>query len=269
MKKNLVPVIALTVGVVLIIYAISIDGGTFMMFWSVTSVLITFFGSLAAVLISYPFKYIRTIPSILRKVVVEPANTKGELVTLFADLSRRARKEGLLSLEEYTADLESPFLKRELQIMIDGIEPDTIRDIMEMEIDAVEERHKYGEGIFRTWGELAPAFGMLGTLIGLIIMLGDLNDPSQIGAGMATALITTFYGSILANLVFTPIANNLKSQTSDETFTMEMIIDGVLAIQSGVNPRIVEEKLMAYLSPHERMQRKEQEGNPEMVTGHE
>ena len=271
MKKNLVPVLALTIGMLLIVLAISMDGGTFMMFWSVTSVLITFFGSLAAVLISYPSQYVRRIPAILRKVVSEPSNLKEDYVSYFSDLSRKARKEGLLSLEDDAADLDDPFLKRGLQMAIDGMEQDTIRDIMEMEIDALEERHKPGENIFRTWGELAPAFGMLGTLTGLIIMLSGLDDPSQIGAGMATALITTFYGSLLANLIFIPIANNLKSQTEAESFQMEMIIDGVQAIQSGSNPRIVEEKLSAYLSPKERQEwqeKAEREDNSEVVSDH-
>lgn len=269
MKKNFIPPIALTIGMALVVYAISMDGGTFYMFWSLTSILITLFGSLAALLISYPLKYIKQIPAIMKQIVCEPANTKGDLVILFADLSRKARKEGLLSLEDDITLIKDPFLTRGLQMVIDGIEPETIKEILELEIDGVEERHRSGEGIFRTWGELAPAFGMLGTLIGLIIMLSDLNDPSQIGAGMATALITTFYGSLLANMVFIPIANNLKSQTDEELYTMEMMIEGLLAIQSGVNPRIVEEKLMGYLSPQERIKRREHAVGPEMVTENE
>lgn len=269
MKKNFVPLIALIVGMVLVIYAISMDGGTLIMFLSATSILITLFGSLAALLISFPFKYIKTIPVLFKQVLVEPTNTKGDLVELFTSLARKARREGLLSLEEDVVNLDNPFLSRGLQMVIDGIEPDTIKEILELEIDAVDERHSVGERIFRTWGELAPGFGMLGTLIGLVIMLSDLNDPSQIGAGMATALITTFYGSLLANLVFIPIANNLKAQTDEELFTMEMIIAGVLAIQSGVNPRIVEEKLLAYLSPSERVKRLEQVDSLEMVTENE
>ena len=269
MKKNFMPLIALIIGLILVVYAISMDGGTFLMFWSVTSILITLFGSLAALLISYPTKYIKQIPAIVKQIISEPPNTKGDLVTLFTDLSRKARKEGLLSLEDDVALVKDSFLTRGLQMVIDGIEPETIREILELEMDVLEDRHKSGEGIFRTWGELAPAFGMLGTLIGLIIMLSDLDDASMIGAGMATALITTFYGSLLANMVFIPIANNLKSKTDEELYSMEMMLEGVLAIQSGVNPRIVEEKLMTYLSPKERVTKKESMGQPEMVTENE
>ena len=269
MKKNFIPLIALTIGMVLVVYAISIDGGTFTMFWSVTSILITLFGSLAALMISYPFKNIKQMPTIMKQVIYEPLNTKGESVVLFSDLSRKARKEGLLSLEDDITHMENPFLIRGLQMVIDGIEPETIKEILDLEMDGLEDRHQSGEKIFRTWGELAPAFGMLGTLIGLIIMLADLNDPSQIGSGMATALITTFYGSLLANMVFIPIANNLRAQTDEELNTMEMMIEGILAIQSGANPRIVEEKLMTYLSPQERTISKEYADNPEMVTENE
>ena len=154
-------------------------------------------------------------------------------------------------------------------MVVDGIEPEVIREIMELDLGTVENEQKTSEGIFRTWGELAPGFGMLGTLIGLIIMLSDLEDPGKIGAGMATALITTFYGSLLANLVLMPIANNIKTQAEEELFTMEMIIDGVLAIQSGVNPRIVEERLIAYLSPEERLNRPRHYESLEMVTENE
>ncbi len=269
MKKNLIPFFALTGGLILVAIAISMDGGSFHMFWSVTSILITIFGSLAALMISYPAKHLKKIPGIFKQVINITPNTRSDLIVLFTDLSRKARREGLLSLEDDIEVIEDPFLSRGLQMVVDGIEPEVIREIMELELDTVENEQKTSEGIFRTWGELAPGFGMLGTLIGLIIMLSDLEDPSKIGAGMATALITTFYGSLLANLVFMPIANNIKTQAEEELFTMEMIIDGVLAIQSGVNPRIVEERLIAYLSPEERLNRPRHYESLEMVTENE
>ena len=269
MKKNLIPFFALTGGLILVAIAISMDGGSFHMFWSVTSILITIFGSLAALMISYPAKYLKKIPGIFKQVINITPNTRSDLIVLFTDLSRKARREGLLSLEDDIEEIEDPFLSRGLQMVVDGIEPEVIREIMELELGTVENEQKTSEGIFRTWGELAPGFGMLGTLIGLIIMLSDLEDPSKIGAGMATALITTFYGSLLANLVLMPIANNIKTQAEEELFTMEMIIDGVLAIQSGVNPRIVEERLIAYLSPEERLNRPRHYESLEMVTENE
>ncbi len=122
---------------------------------------------------------------------------------------------------------------------------------MELKLDTLEKRHRTGQDVFSKWGELAPAFGMLGTLIGLVIMLSGLDDPAAIGPGMATALLTTFYGSLLANLIFIPMASNLSLQTDEEVFTGEMILEGILQIQSGANPRLLEEKLKTYLSTTE------------------
>lgn len=142
-------------------------------------------------------------------------------------------------------------------MVVDGVEPDNIKELLELKMDTMERRHRTGQSVFLKWGELAPAFGMLGTLIGLIIMLVGLDDPSKIGAGMAVALVTTFYGSFLANMIFLPIASNLSEQTDEELFTCQMIIDGVLQIQAGTNPRLLEEKLIAYLSPDEQKKNKD------------
>lgn len=258
MKKNLIPLMALFVGFSLIIIAIAIDEGSLLLFWSIPSLFITLLGSFCALMVSFPFKYLKSVPALIKQIFLVSNDSKIELVSLFSDLSRKARREGLLSLEDEILEYEDEFLKRGLQMVVDGIEPETIKDILELEIETTENRHGTGQDIFRAWGELAPAFGMIGTLIGLIIMLSDLDDPSNIGKGMATALITTFYGSLFANLVLVPIANNLKAQTDEELFTREMMIEGILAIQSGINPRIVEEKLMTYLSPQERRQEQEE-----------
>lgn len=268
MKKNIVPLIALFVGFTLIIIAIAMDDGNLLLFWSVTSIFITLLGSFCALLVSFPFKYLKGVPSLVKQIFLVPSDSRRELVDLFSELSRKARREGLLSLEDEIVNYDDQFLKRGLQMVVDGIEPETIKDILDLEIETTENRHGVGQDIFRAWGELAPAFGMIGTLIGLIIMLSDLEDPSNIGTGMATALTTTFYGALFANLVLIPIANNLKAQTEEELFTREMMIEGILAIQSGINPRIVEEKLMTYLSPQERVKEKEQQ-DKEMVTEYE
>ena len=136
-------------------------------------------------------------------------------------------------------------------------------------MDTMERRHKSGQAVFLKWGDLAPGFGMLGTLIGLIIMLVDLDDPSAIGVGMAVALVTTFYGSFLANMVFLPIANNLSEQTDEELFTYTMILDGILQIQAGTNPRLLEERLIAYLSPETKKKIKEQTYNVKEAMSYE
>ncbi|MCC5427196.1 motility protein A, partial [Clostridium botulinum] len=150
-------------------------------------------------------------------------------------------------------NLTDDYMKKGLRMVVDGIEPETIRDIMELEIDEMEKRHKSGADMLKTWGGYSPAFGMIGTLIGLIQMLANLTDSSTIASGMGKALITTFYGSVMANMVFNPMGANLMFKSGVEATTREMVLEGVLAIQSGVNPRIMEEKLVSYLSPTERL----------------
>ncbi|HKL10427.1 MAG TPA: MotA/TolQ/ExbB proton channel family protein [Clostridia bacterium] len=259
MKKfDLVPLIAIFMGLTVIIVAISYQG-SLLIFWSLSSMLITILGSFAALMASYPHKVLLEVPKILRQAFISPMDNRSELVDKFSKLSRKARSEGLLSLEEELESVEDEFLMRGLQMVVDGIEPDSIKEIMNLEVETVERRHGVGHNIFKSWGELAPAFGMIGTLIGLIIMLSDLSDSSAIGVGMATALITTFYGALLANLVLIPISTKLQSQTEEEIFTRDMMIEGVLSIQSGTNPRIIEEKLSTYLSPKERNKKAEKE----------
>ncbi len=257
MKKfDIIPLFAIFAGATLIITAIMIQG-SIMIFWSLSSLIITIVGSFFALMASFPFKILKQAPSILQQAFFHPMDNRKSLVSLVTSLSRKARSEGLLSLEDELDDLEDPFMVKGLQMVVDGIEPESISEILQLEIDAIERRHEIGHSIFSSWGELAPAFGMIGTLIGLIVMLSDLSDANAIGIGMATALITTFYGAFFANMVLIPIANKLKSQTSDEIYTREMMIESILSIQSGLNPRIVEEKLTSYLSPKERIMEEE------------
>ena len=251
MKRNIWPTIGLMAGFIMIIISIRVAGER-VSFIDVPSILITFGGSFCAILISFPFKTIVKIPKILKTLLFTPKDNRPELIIQLSNLAKKARQEGLLSLEDDIEQMKNPLLATGLQMVVDGVEPDRIREIMEMELDAIERRHRLGQDVFYKWGELAPGFGMIGTLIGLIIMLAELDDPSAIGSGMATALITTFYGSLASNLLFLPIANNLKSQTDEEMFTGELIIDGVLEIQAGSNPRLLEEKLTTYLSTEER-----------------
>ncbi len=251
MKKNMLPIIGTVGGLILIFWAISIDS-EIKSFIHGVSMIITILGSFCALMISFPFKTLLNIPNVMKMLLATPQDNKGELVRLFSDLSRKARMDGLLALEDDIANMDNEFLISGLQMVIDGVEPDIIKKIMDLKIDTLERRHRTGQDVFNKWGELSPAFGMLGTLIGLIAMLANLEDPSAIGPGMATALITTFYGSLTANLIFLPIANNLSEQTDEEIYVGEMIIDGLLEIQAGSNPRLLEEKLITYLSPEER-----------------
>jgi chemotaxis protein MotA len=250
MKKNMLPLTGLLAGIILIMWSITMSGNV-SNFIHIPSLMITIFGSFSALMISFPFKALRNIPNTLKLIFVSAHDDRHGLIQMFSDLSRKARKDGLLALEDDLVKMDDQFLVSGLQMVVDGVEPDSIRELLELKLDTTERRHSSGQEVFTKWGELAPAFGMIGTLIGLIVMLSDLKDPDSIGIGMATALITTFYGSFFANLVFIPIANNLSAQTEEEIFTGQMIIEGILGIQAGSNPRILEERLMTYLSPRE------------------
>lgn len=250
MKRNPMPTIGLLAGLVLIFWSIS-SSGDIRGFVDINSIIIALGGSFCALLISFPLKTLTNIPNILRRLLVSPLDNRKELIVLFSELAKKSRKDGLLALEHDIATIDNEFLSSGLEMVVDGVEPHSIRELLELKMDTTERRHRTGQEVFTKWAELAPAFGMIGTLIGLIVMLAQLDDPSKIGTGMAVALLTTFYGSILANLVFTPVATNLEQQTDEEMYTYQMIIDGIIEIQAGTNPRVLEEKLTTYLAPEE------------------
>lgn len=254
MKKldKLTP-IGLIAGATLLLWGM-LSGGSMKIFWDLPSVLITIGGSFSAVLIAYSLKDVKNMATLIKQSFKETDTSSKDIIVKFTDLSRKARREGLLSLEDEIAEIEDEFLKKGLQMVVDGIEPETIKDILELEINEMEDRHLKSAGIFSTWGAFAPAFGMIGTLIGLVQMLQNLTDVNSIATGMGKALLTTFYGTILANLFCIPIASNLKQKSGREVATREMMLEGILSIQSGVNPRIVEEKLLTYLQPKIRLE---------------
>lgn len=268
MKKNMLPITGLIAGIILIVWSITMSGNT-SNFIHIPSLIITIFGSFSALMISFPFKTLRNIPNTLKLLFASAHDDRQGLIQLFSDLSRKARRDGLLALEDDLINIDDEFLVSGLQMVVDGVEPDAIKELLELRLDTTERRHASGQEVFTKWGELAPAFGMIGTLIGLIVMLADLKDPDAIGTGMATALITTFYGSFFANLVFIPVANNLSAQTEEEMFTGQMIIEGILGIQAGSNPRILEERLMTYLSPSEQKKAKTSKEQGKDVTNPE
>lgn len=252
-KSDILTSVGLILGVVLMLYGMLL-GSSLKIFWDLSSVIITVGGSISALLITYSLTEVKNMGKLFMQAFREKSSSGRDIIEQFSSLSKKARREGLLSLEDDIADMEDPFLKKGLQMVVDGIEPETIREILELEIGEMETRHERGAGIFLSWGAYAPAFGMLGTLIGLIQMLANLTDVANITSGMGKALITTFYGSLLANILCNPIASNLKQKSEKEVGEREMMLEGILAIQSGVNPRIVEEKLITYLPPKEKLE---------------
>lgn len=224
-----------------------------MNFADLPSLLITVGGSLCAVLTMYSLQdFISGFKSI-SLIFKVPSVNMGEMIQKIIDLSNVARKEGLLSLEEAAADLDDAFLKKGILLIVDGTDPELVRAIMETELISIEERHKARIGFWENLGSMGPAWGMIGTLIGLVNMLQALDDPSAIGPNMAVALITTLYGSLLANWICAPVANKLKANNGQETMLKEIMIEGLLSIQAGENPRVIEEKLKSFLAPKDRV----------------
>jgi chemotaxis protein MotA len=235
----------------LIVGTIVVGGGA-AQFVHLPSFMIVFGGSFAATLVNFPLDQVIATLKVAAKAFRKQENRELEAVMTFTELARIARRDGILALDKQLKEMEEPFMKLGLEMAVDGTEPDTILDIMETEVSSLAARHKTGQGIFTSLGTYAPAFGMIGTLIGLVKMLGSLDDPSSIGPSMAIALITTFYGAVLGNLVYLPMAGKLKAKSSTEILFKQMIIEGVLAIQRGVHPRNIERKLLNYIAPKDR-----------------
>jgi len=225
------------------------EGGWFL---NAPSVMIVFGGTMGATLLAYPLSEVLSVIKVAKNVFLYKSQSTSEMIPLIAGFAKKARQEGILSFEAHLDQIEDPFLVKGIQMAIDGMESSAIEDVMTTEIVYIEERHRLGAEIFQTMGTFAPAVGMLGTIIGLVQMLMQMEDPSQIGAPMAVALLTTFYGTMLANLVFLPVAGKLKTRSRQEILSKQMVLEGVISIQSGDNHRIVEQKLKAFISPKAR-----------------
>lgn len=239
------------IGAVFIIVGILLDGNL-SDYFSISSVMIVIGGTLASTMANYPLKQFLSTIQIAKIAFQKHDYNLRSTIGKILELANRARREGLLSLDSVAEEIEEPFLKKGIMLIVDGTDPELVKSIMETELVFMEERHSRGQAVFQSMAEYAPAYGMIGTLIGLINMLRNLNDPNALGIGMATALITTMYGVILANLVFTPIVGKLKNNSSQEISYNELILEGLLSIQAGENPKIVEEKLSSFIAKTEK-----------------
>ena len=258
-------IIGLILGMVLVVFGIMTgeDGAAALgNFYNLPSILITFGGAFSAVCVMAPnlSTYISNIKSIGLIMKVLPSN-ETETIRTIIDLANVARKEGLLAVEEAANNVEDEFLKKGILLIVDGTDPELVRNIMETELNCIDNRHRKIIGFWENLGAMGPAWGMIGTLIGLINMLKNMGtDVNAIGPNMATALITTFYGSVLANWICTPVCNKLKQKNEAEIMMREIMVEGLLSIQAGENPRVIEEKLKSFLSPSKRNEMKEEGG---------
>lgn len=260
---DLASIIGLIACLCLVIYAIVTgdDGvAAIQHFLHAPSAIITFGGAFCCVMASYNMSdFLNGLKSIKLIFKVPTVNTP-QIIQKIIELSNVARKEGLLSLEEAAADLDDAFLKKGILLIVDGTDPELVRAILETELSSIDGRHKSKIGFWQDVASMGPAWGMIGTLIGLIMMLQKLSDPSSIGPSMAIALITTLYGSLLANWIATPVATKLKNNNDEEAMVKEIMIEGLLSIQAGENPRVIEEKLKSFLAPKDRVSADEEGG---------
>ena len=257
---DLASIIGLVVGIVLIVFSIVFNETTLGFdfvninaFLHFPSAIITFGGTITCLITMSKSLggFFSSLKSITLALKVRDFDEEATIKQII-ELSNIARKEGLLSLEEVAGSIDDDFIKKGILLIVDGTDPELVSGILQTELEAIEARHSRTIQFWTDMAAMGPAWGMIGTLIGLINMLKSLDDPSSIGPSMSVALITTLYGSLLANWLATPIATKLKDNSQKELTTKEVMVEGLLSIQAGENPRVIEEKLKSYLSPENR-----------------
>lgn len=244
---DVISIIGLVVGLGAILGGQFLEGGHLSSLVQPTAFVIVMGGTFGAVMLQSPFATFIQGMGMVKWVFTPPALGQRELIDRMAEWSHAARKEGLLALEGYLAELPDPFLRKGLQLLVDGAEPERVREVLEVEIGVQEEQLKLAAKIWESAGGYAPTIGILGAVMGLIHVMENLSDPSKLGAGIAVAFVATIYGVGSANLIFLPIAKKLLAHVSRLTLTREMYVDGLIGIASGDNPRIIESRLQGYL----------------------
>ncbi len=232
-----------------LVLAAMMSGGSIMLFIDPPSLMIVAGGTVGATLVHYPFKEVMRAVSVAKKTLFIKEQPPGEIIAQLIEFSGKARKEGILSLQSVMSQVEDPFFLKGLQMAVDGQEPETLREMLDKELEYIMERHESGADIFTTMAAYAPAMGMIGTLIGLVQMLQTMDDPASIGPAMAVALLTTFYGAVAANIVFTPMSGKLKHRSANELLGKTLIAEGMNSILAGENPRVMEQRLHAFVAP--------------------
>lgn len=229
------------------------DGNSFGPLIGPSSFVMVFFGAIGAALMSYRKDDLKAVPKSLVYAIKGSPPEPDAAITELASIADVARREGMLALESRLPEVADDFLRRGLQLVVDGLDAEQVREVLDIDVSAVDDRHRVAIGFWKTLGAYAPTFGMLGTVIGLINMLGNLSDPAALGIGMSLALLTTLYGVLFANLIFLPVAGKLERLNTLELEGREIVLDGILAIQAGTSPRVLVERLETFLPPAQRI----------------
>jgi len=249
---DIATIIGLVLGVGLLGSAMSLGAGGLSSFIDVPSVLVVIGGTIAGTLIMFPISSVLTSFRTLMKTFINKPQPTADIIAVMVKLAAKVRKEGVLALEK--EKVNDSFMEKAIRLLVDGIDQATIRTMLDNEVSAIQERHYNGSQVFEQIGTLAPAFGMIGTLIGLVQMLQSLSDPAAIGPSMAIALITTLYGALIANLLAIPFAKKLTIRSKEETFLKELIIEGVISMAKKENPNLMKSKLNVFLAPKIRIE---------------
>jgi chemotaxis protein MotA len=257
---DLATIIGLASGAALIASAIFL-GGSPVAFIDARSGLIVFGGVIAVTFIMFPMRTVIGSVQVAVNAFREHTWNLDAIIDQMVNLSRLARTNGILALEDAEKEITNTFLKKGIQLAVDGNEEELIRFIMSTDVGFAKQRHAIGQKVFKQMGAMGPAFGMIGTLIGLVQMLRTLDDPSSIGPSMAVALLTTLYGALLANLVCIPIANKLEFRCKEEALAKQVITEGIISIMQGANPKVLKDKLEAFVAPA--LRKEKRDGSPE------
>lgn len=249
---DLSTLLGLVIGFGTVVVVLILDGGSPGELFTVPqAILLIFSGSLSATAISMGTKVFMTLPKLVAETMKQHKHDPSEAIELLTKMADKARREGLLALEEESKKIKDPFLQKGIMLVVDGVDPAQVRSILETNIENLEERHKKGAAAFAGAGGFAPTFGIIGTVMGLMNALKMLDDPQKLAEAIAGAFLATLWGLLFANLVFLPLGNKLKAKSQEEVHYRYLLTEGILALQAGENPRIVREKLNAFLAPKE------------------
>ncbi|TEB04908.1 Chemotaxis protein PomA [Pelotomaculum schinkii] len=232
-----------------LVLAYILDGGNISTLFRGTAALIVFGGTIGATTMCFSFQELKTVPKLIKIILFHKHPDEVALIEQIVDLSDKVRREGVLYLEKQLPQIDDDFMRKGIQLVVDGTDPELVRMIMETELYAMQERHSAGAGVFEAAGGFAPTMGIIGTVLGLVHVLGNLDSPETLGPAIALAFIATLYGIGSANILWLPIAEKLKNIGKKEDILRELMLEGILSIQSGYNPLLVRERLTAFLRP--------------------
>jgi chemotaxis protein MotA len=258
---DLATIVGTIAALVVVVLVMILDGGSpAELFAHPAAIILIIGGSLSATTVSFPLSAIISLPKFIMQAMFTNKLDPLGAIDLLAKMADKARREGLLALEEESKKISDPFLQKGIMLVVDGVDPEQIKSILEITIENMEERHKQGSGFFQAAGGFAPTFGIIGTVMGLINVVQHLDDPSTLGKAIASAFLATLWGLLMANLIYLPIGGKLKAKNEEEVAYRYMLMEGILSIQGGENPRIIREKLMSYLPPSVAKKDKAKEG---------